>query len=42
VNRLPSTSVPDVQNTLKQTTSALPQAPVTVPGVKLPSTKLTP
>ena len=42
VNRLPSTSVPDVQNTLKQTTSALPQTPVTVPGVKLPSTKLTP
>jgi len=42
VNGLPSTSVPGVQNTLKQTTSALPQTPVTVPGVKLPSTKLTP
>lgn len=42
VNKLPSTTVPDVQPTLDQVTSALPQAPVTDPAVKLPSTKLTP
>jgi RNA polymerase sigma factor (sigma-70 family) len=42
VNKLPSTTVPDVQTTLKETTSSLPQTSVTVPGVKLPSTKLTP
>jgi RNA polymerase sigma factor (sigma-70 family) len=42
VNKLPSSTVPDVQNTLKQTTSSLQQTPVSVPGVKLPSTTLTP
>ena len=40
VTKAPSSTLPQVQPTLKQVTSALPTAPATVPSVKLPSTNL--